>query len=59
MVKKLDRLHEEIEVLETQNKVRRQKCKICGNVGCDVLSFQHKGPVHKACLLSSGNGSSG
>lgn len=50
MLNQINELKDELEVLEAQNKLYYKKCKICGELGCNILSLKHKGAVHKACL---------
>jgi len=42
-------IEKDIELLTTQKKIKDSKCAICGNVGCDTISFIHKKPVHSIC----------
>lgn len=49
MIRDLQKLETEIDVMDTQQKLYGCKCRICGEIGCDVLSLIHKGPVHHRC----------
>jgi hypothetical protein len=51
IIKRLGRLHNEIEVVEAQNSLKKRKCKICSELGADILSFEARGPAHQTCLL--------
>ncbi len=48
---RMRQLDEELEVLQTKEKLFKCKCVVCGMKGCDVLSFKHKKPAHNKCLI--------
>jgi hypothetical protein len=55
VIEELKKLDNELGVLNERDKLLKQKCKVCGLTGCDVLSFKHRGPVHTKCITSSEN----
>jgi hypothetical protein len=50
VIKDIKALEQELDVLNTQNKLAERKCRICNAKGANLLSFAHKGPVHRLCL---------
>ncbi len=54
LIKQLEMLDERIGVLQQQDKTKTTECVLCGLAGCDVISFEHRRPVHDQCLKSKG-----
>ena len=51
VIAELKKLDNEISVIKERDKLTKCKCKVCNNVGCDIISFNHKGPVHSKCIV--------
>jgi hypothetical protein len=51
IIGELKRLDNEIGIMNEREKLLKSKCKICGNLGCDILSFKYRGPAHSTCIM--------
>jgi len=51
LIDRLKELDEQMSILKEHERLFKCKCKICRQTGCDVLSFEYKGPAHIKCLI--------
>jgi len=46
----LEQIERDIKILKSRKMIEDSKCAICNKDGCDVISFEHRKPVHAKCL---------
>lgn len=53
VIEEIEKLEEELDIVQNQQKIASINCKICNKNGSDVISYYLKVPVHNNCHIKS------